>query len=298
MEGSRIVVKRPPAMEVVEEGFAFQRTGPVPHAAACVDYSWAISARRCRIAVETVLPDSEVEICFNFGPSGRQLGDRGRSGSLGARRAWVLGPHQENVLVSKETADCDILGVRLAPAVAAQLFGMPVSELAGQMVDLDAVWPESGALVDRLSASRRQERFALLEEALCSRLAQAGEEIRRTRALARRVATCDRELSMGGMAKELGIPHRTLIATFLTHLGLRPKTYQRVSRLRRAIRLLHGDQHSMARVALVAGYYDQSHLANDFRQMTGLTPSQYAAGRSWVSEGVVPFRLGEAPPGT
>lgn len=280
-----------PAVKIEEDGFAFQRTGAAPHGSSFVEYSWAITARRCRIAVEAVLPDPAVEVFFNFGPSGRCVGDRADSGSLGSRRAWVVGPHQETLLVSKETADCNILGVRLAPAVAAQLFRVPVSELAGQMVDLELLWPDADALADRLFAADRRQRFALVEQAIRARLEHACAGTRQARALAVRVAASSPGLSIGRLARELGVAHRTLIATFLAQVGLRPKTYQRVARLRRTFRLLEEDGLARARVALLAGYYDQAHLANEFRQMTGMTPAQYSARRSWVSDGVVPFRM-------
>ena len=283
-------------MTVVEEGFAFERADPVPLVRTYLEYSWAIKARRCRVAVEAVLPDAHVELFFNFGPAGRCVGDRAPTQPLGTRRAWAVGPHHENMLVAKETADCDILGVRLAPAAAAQLFGAPVSELAGEMVDLDLLWPGSVELMDRLFATERGLRIAAVEEALRARLAPACDQIRRARALARRVAEAGPGSSMGRVAKELGLAHRTMIASLLTHVGLRPKTYHRVTRLRRAMRLLGEGPIALAELALLTGYYDQAHLSNEFRGMTGLTPTQYAARRSWVSDGVVPFRLAENPP--
>jgi AraC-like DNA-binding protein len=75
-------------------------------------------------------------------------------------------------------------------------------------------------------------------------------------------------------------------------VGLKPKEYQRVRRLTCVLAGVQGDPRpAWARIALEAGYCDQAHMANEFRRLTGLTPSAYAALRSPVGLGVVRHRL-------
>jgi hypothetical protein len=58
--------------------------------------SWTIEAERCRMAVESALPDASVELYFNLGPFGRHL--RGSASGLGLvhRAAWVVGPRDQH----------------------------------------------------------------------------------------------------------------------------------------------------------------------------------------------------------
>ena len=281
-------------MRVIEDGFAYHRSLPAPIARHYIDHSWVIQARLCRTAVEALLPDPDVEVYFNLGPGGRQLGDTGPSASPSPRRAWVIGAHANPLLVTKETADCDVVGVRLAPAVATQVFRMPVSELTGQMVDLDLVWKGSDAIIDRLAAkSDPQRRIAFLEQALRDKVRSVAvtEELRRARELVRRVVSADPDASIADLRREIGIGHHRLISAFEVSVGMKPKIYQRIVRLRRVLRLVAQGRLSWAQTALQVGYYDQAHLANEFKLLTGLTLTEYDARRSWVNEGTITHRL-------
>ena len=52
------------------------------------------------------------------------------------------------------------------------------------------------------------------------------------------------------------------------------------SDLERAKALLERDDPpALARLAFECGYYDQSHLGNEFRRIAGTTPAAYAASR-------------------
>jgi len=62
-------------------------------------------------------------------------------------------------------------------------------------------------------------------------------------------------------------------------LGLTPKQAARIVRFGQARRCLRtGRTRSLAETAAVCGYFDQAHLANDWKQLGGCTP------REWMSQ--------------
>ncbi|QBI21048.1 AraC family transcriptional regulator [Egibacter rhizosphaerae] len=82
-------------------------------------------------------------------------------------------------------------------------------------------------------------------------------------------------MPVGELAAELGWSGRHLTRRFRQHVGLPPKRFARLVRFRRALALLEqADGPSPAEVALLAGYYDQAHLANEVRAMGGRTPAE------------------------
>jgi AraC-like DNA-binding protein len=64
-------------------------------------------------------------------------------------------------------------------------------------------------------------------------------------------------------------------------IGFTPKTAARVARFDRSRRILqqrgHGTPLALAELAASNGYADQAHLAREFREFTGLSPSQWLA---------------------
>jgi transcriptional regulator GlxA family with amidase domain len=73
------------------------------------------------------------------------------------------------------------------------------------------------------------------------------------------------------LAKTLGLSERSLERRFQIHIGTTPKKYARIVRLRSTI-FQREKFSSWAEVAYVAGYYDQSHMINDFQELYGLSP--------------------------
>jgi len=278
----------------------FQHTCRVPtgFAGHVVRESWTMQAERCRTAVEAALPDTALEIYFNLGPAGRHLGNRQHSTPRTPRRAWILGPRDRPLLIEKEIRDCDVVGVRLHPGTAKQVLGIPASEVRAEMVDLDVFWGrEVDDIRDRLAATcDPTARLAILECAVARRIAPdaAYADSVAPRALCDVIGRSMSE-SIGVIAARAGLSHRRLIAMFDESVGLKPKAFQRVQRLRRVFRLVDlSPRPSWTAIAHRSGYFDQAHMINDFRSLTGVSPSEYAAMHSSVGEGFIPYRL--APP--
>ncbi|MBU1003776.1 MAG: AraC family transcriptional regulator [Proteobacteria bacterium] len=75
-----------------------------------------------------------------------------------------------------------------------------------------------------------------------------------------------------------GLSRYAVLRAFQREQGLSPHAYQTQLRIDLAKRLMR-DGASLVEVALAAGYVDQSHFSNAFKQVTGATPHQYRAGR-------------------
>jgi|GEM_PF-998213 AraC-type DNA-binding domain-containing proteins len=89
----------------------------------------------------------------------------------------------------------------------------------------------------------------------------------------------EEHLSLDEMAGRIRFDKFRLIRRFRAHYGLTPHRFQMQNRLRRARRACLCAT-SLTDLALLAGFYDQSHFIREFRKATGMTPSQYRqAGR-------------------
>ena len=73
-----------------------------------------------------------------------------------------------------------------------------------------------------------------------------------------------------------GWSRKRIVARFRDEVGVAPKTYARLLRFERATSLAASSARpDWTRIAAECGYYDQSHLINDFRSISGRTPETF-----------------------
>ena len=88
---------------------------------------------------------------------------------------------------------------------------------------------------------------------------------------------------MSALAAETGWSGRYLTSRFRAEIGLTPKAAARVIRFSRARQLLvrnlteANSEYRLADLAVTCGYFDQAHLAREFRSLAGCPPSQWLA---------------------
>jgi transcriptional regulator GlxA family with amidase domain len=71
---------------------------------------------------------------------------------------------------------------------------------------------------------------------------------------------------------------RQMERCFAEHVGTTPKMFSRLMRLQTALEMSRrSGQPAWAETALAAGYFDQSHMVREFRELTGETPVGFAA---------------------
>ncbi len=170
--------------------------------------------------------------------------------------------------------------VDLTPLGAHMLFGVAMHELSDLVVPLeDVLGMVAPLLVERIhEQSGWETRFELLDRVIAARVAEARLPSPDVAWAWRRLLESEGRLPIGELTAELGCSRRHLIARFREQIGPAPKTAARIMRFRRATRLLSRDDGSrFARIAADCGYYDQSHLNRDFRELAGTAPGDYVA---------------------
>jgi AraC-like DNA-binding protein len=188
-------------------------------------------------------------------------------------------------------------GIQLAltPLGARALLGMPAGELANRDEDATAVLGSFAAeLRERvLAAGTWAERFAAIDElvgrrALVTESAAACGRVRSEVGYAwRRLRAAHGVVSVAELAAETGCSARHLNSLFRAETGLAPKAAARVIRFdhvrrriaRVAVRRVPPGQApaTLADLAAECGYYDQAHLAREFRDLAGCPPTQWLA---------------------
>jgi len=204
----------------------------------------------------------------------------GRDRPAHAHETLAAGLHTRPVYLPH---DGDGHGVQLAltPAGARALLGLPAAALAGTVVGLaDLLGPGAGELSERMAALPGwADRFAVLDEVLCRRLGVVEPPDRVLSHVWRRLLASGGTARVAELAREVGWSRRYLAGRFTAEYGLSPKDVARVVRFERSARLLRVPRPtSIADVASACGYYDQAHLAREWRALAGVPPSAWLAG--------------------
>jgi AraC-like DNA-binding protein len=214
--------------------------------------------------VERVLPDGAARLLVTL--------------QRGAASIHVAGASARPVLLSMR-GHMHGLSITLLPGATLGLFGVPAVTLAGHTLPWDEIAsPAHRDLPDRLAAAADDTtRTGLLLGSLAAMQRPADPLARRVVAQAAgRLGDPAAGLTVRGLAGTLDLSERRLQQLFAAQLGLAPSVWRRLQRLHLALRLLRAaDAPPWAELALRAGYYDQSHLANEFRALCGLTPRQF-----------------------
>jgi AraC-like DNA-binding protein len=82
------------------------------------------------------------------------------------------------------------------------------------------------------------------------------------------------------VARDTGFSRRRLTQLFRDEVGLTPKLYCRLLRFQQVIsRIASGARVNWSQVSLEGGYYDQAHMAHDFREFSGISPGAWLSSK-------------------
>jgi AraC-like DNA-binding protein len=88
----------------------------------------------------------------------------------------------------------------------------------------------------------------------------------------------DQRLPLNELAAKSGLSMSRFSTVFRQHAGVSPVRYICQLRIQKVQALLAGGE-GLASAALVAGFYDQSHLCRHFKSLCGMTPGQFIGRR-------------------
>jgi AraC-like DNA-binding protein len=201
----------------------------------------------------------------------------------GTYDSLIGGLHTSPALITHDGRQSGVQ-LMLSPLGARALLGRP----AGELTDIDVDGTEIlGGLAAQIRERLREApdwpaRFAALDRLLGTRLAGRAAVSPEAAWAWRELLASGGAVSIAELARQTGWSSRHLRSRFRAEIGLTPKAAARVIRFDRTRRLLQrraaqGTLPSLADIAAECGYYDQAHLAREFRDLAGCPPSVWLA---------------------
>ncbi|MDB6121629.1 MAG: bacterial regulatory helix-turn-helix s, AraC family protein [Pedosphaera sp.] len=170
-----------------------------------------------------------------------------------------------------------VLLATFTPVGAAAFLQPPLEEFSGTTTDLAGILgrpEELDQLHEQLAeAQNHGRRVKLLEDFLIARVRVSAPDP----LVAAAVAWLDQGAGarrIGDLTQYIGLSQSALERRFRRIIGISPKKFASMVRLRHAVRLRAAGA-DLTAIAHAAGYFDQSHFIKDFRRAIGSTPDAF-----------------------
>ena len=226
--------------------------------------------------IHRVLPDGCVDIVIAFDAAGVPA-----TSPLKVTQAMGVGTMTRPLVLSGGMPSFYV-GVRFRPGHAMSALGIPASELTDDRVAYSSISDASELELEMLSRlETNDDRFDAIVALVRRRLLGATYVPLSVRAAVQRITLANGNLRVATLADDIGITRQQLARQFATHVGIAPKTLARVMRTRAAVvradaaRAAYPREIDWSAIACDLGYYDQPHFIDDFKALTGVTPSRW-----------------------
>ncbi|MGB4775486.1 MAG: helix-turn-helix transcriptional regulator [Daejeonella sp.] len=228
-----------------------------------IHFYWELKGGKLERQRERVFPDGCAGIIINLGSP--CLTDNG-SVSMEFGETYVVGAMTsfKDSFIDSET---HLLGVCLKPATFTNFYSYASqNELANDTVEFEK---SKSFNVDKIL----DKPFNYLDSFFSSRIKSKSNQLQ---SVINDIHSANGQISIHELSKRNFTTVRQLERYFKKLIGISPKEYCNIIRFQYAMSLIKNPDknRSLLEVAFECGYYDHSHLTNEIKRNTGLSPSQ------------------------
>jgi AraC-like DNA-binding protein len=224
---------------------------------------------------DRILPSGQSQLLINLGPAQYRIEPGPPEVRVPFVDIWYSGLHQRPIDTEAPHGNA-LLGVAFSAHGTFPWLGERMDGLSDRIIALaDALGDGALRLRERLlNTPSLEARFSCVERWLIGRLKPRTIIHPAVRWAVDQLAASVGRMPIEQLATQTGFTRKHLGNLFQQQVGLTPKALARVHRFRGALQLLDraDGQVPWAQLADQCGFYDQSHLINEFRRFTGLSP--------------------------
>jgi AraC-like DNA-binding protein len=229
-----------------------------------------------------ILPDTCVELVVHFNDPYKTTFSNNQ---VSVQEQSFIVAQMKSFMKIQANGKTGILAVRFTALGAYHFFGTPMKEVANGETGLKSLWKDWASEIEEKIhfAQNTQQRAEIMQEYLKLQLARNGYIDQAVDYCIRQIKLSKGQLSIEALANQAGVSNRQLVRRFDKCIGLTPKEFSRITKFIGSLDLLNYQrQKSFTEIALDAGYYDQAHFIHDFREFSGMSPTEYLVASNVV----------------
>jgi len=225
--------------------------------------------------LNTIVPGTGTSVIFNFGDpwsAGRSLNT-----ATQLAQVFVVGPVLRPRLLRVGHA-VRAIGAAFPSILTTAFLGVHPAQLLDRIVPLHSLWPldDVERLTTSLATVSMPDALAMLRDRLIAR-ADGGVDPRDFAHQATQLMrSTGGRVTITDLARTCGLSRQKFAREFAEATGMPPKLYARITRFQSLLhRLLTSDVSQWIDVSCEAGFYDQAHMINEFRELAGVSPTEF-----------------------
>jgi AraC-like DNA-binding protein len=189
----------------------------------------------------------------------------------------------------KITGKISLFAIYFHPHGLSMFLDLPMKELFNHSVPLKYILKgRVSQLEDELlEASSIQEKITISERFLMAQIHKNEKKYQydRIRNVVNQINQSKGIVKIEDLADASFLSRKQFERTFVDFIGTTPKQFLKIVRFQNAIHeKSKNPQLSLTELALHCGYFDQAHMINDFKMLSGITPKNYFKNPGYISD--------------
>jgi AraC-like DNA-binding protein len=225
--------------------------------------------------IQRIVPNGLIELMFYLGDRPTSLNE-----NKNIAENTILSGQQKGYYDIVVSGKLSLFSISFQPYGAKVFFNTPSNELFDQNIPLKYLLKDN---VDRLECELYEtdsfgKRVSLVEGFLCNQLRNSAKEyeINRIRKSVALINNSFGLIDIESLSSFACLSRKQYERTFAEYIGASPKQFLRIVRFQNTLYKKEKNRNiHLTELAYNCGYYDQSHMINDYKLLTGITPSQY-----------------------
>jgi AraC-like DNA-binding protein len=229
-------------------------------------------------SVDRFLPDGNTYVVIDLTDYPKFIYDNNTLKEIqSCKNVWFSGIRNKFITIPSGR-DSEMFIINFCKGKAYPFVEMPMNELADYVVDGELVMSNQildmrETLLDLLTI---KQKFIYAEQFLLKSFLKKLTVNPFVDFSVNRIIQSPHQLSIQHLADKVGYSQKHFIKIFREHVGLTPKAFLKIMRFQKAIKEIEATKTAnWAAIAGEAGYYDQAHFINDFKEFSGFTPKQF-----------------------
>jgi hypothetical protein len=255
----------------------YQTYNPHPDLEAVVKCYWTLEVpAETDASKQRIVPDGCIELVFILGDDIKRYVTE--SEFVIQPRAVVIGQITEPFYI-QPTGYVNTFAVRFYPYGFANFISSPLHELTDKETPIDKLFEvDTANELEQaiIQAADTKERIAIIESFLTQTLNSKSTINTIVKTTIDALEATSGSSPIKAILKNDPTQRRQLERNFSQQIGVSPKQLGKIIRLQTALKMLLRDQpDKLSDIAYESEYYDQAHFIRDFKDFTGVTPTDF-----------------------